>query len=168
VRLAATLLALLPMALLLAGTAGAGDDDAAGSGTAAIYRRLRAIDERMQHEADHPASIDEADEAGGRPHGGAATDAGDLGSDDEDGDSGAITPPAPPHPAVPGIGGGTAPGLEPAADAKSDAKSDGPPKPGAAPVRPLDAPVAPKLDNPLGTSPLQNPLQSSPPAEDDS
>jgi len=94
------------MALLLAGTAGAGDDDAAGSGTAAIYRRLRAIDERMQHEADHPASIDEADEAGGRPHGGAATDAGDLGSDDEDGDSGALTPPAPPHPAAPGIGGG--------------------------------------------------------------
>jgi len=164
VKLAATLLALLPMALLLAGTARAGDDAAAGRGTAAIYRRLRSIDERMQHEADHPASIEEPDEAGGRPHGGAATDAGDLGSDDEDGDSGAITPPAPPHPAAPGIGGGTAPGLEPAADAKSNA----PPKPGAAPVRPLDAPVAPKLDNPLGTSPLQNPLQSPPPAEDDS
>jgi hypothetical protein len=154
------------MALLLPGTARAGDDDAAGRGTAAIYRRLRTIDERMQHEADHPASMDEADEAGGRPHGGAQADAGHLGSDDEDGDSGEITPPASPRPAAPGIGGGAGPG--PAADAKSDAKSAAPPKPGAAPVRPLDAPVAPKLDNPLGTSPLQNPLQSPPPAEDDS
>ena len=166
-RLAATLLALLPMVLLLAGTAGAGDD-AAGTGTDATYRRLREIDERMQHEADHPASMGEADEMGGRPHGGAETDAGDLGSDDEDGDSHEITAPAPPSPAAPGIGGGVAPGLAPAADAKSDPKSDAPPKPGAAPARPMDNPVAPKLDNPLGTSPLQNPLQSPPQAEDDS
>src|SRR5262245_10949755 len=156
------------MALLVAGTAGAGDDGAGGTGTAEIYRRLRAIDERMQHDADHPASMGDADEAGGRPHGGAGADAGDVGSDDEDGDSGEVTSPAPPRPAAPGIGGGTAPGLEPATDAKSDAKSDAPPKPGATAVRPLDAPVAPKLDNPLGTSPLQNPLQSPPPAEDDS
>src|SRR5262249_22330337 len=159
------------MVLLLAGTAGAGDA-AAGTGTDATYRRLREIDERMQHEADHPASMGEADEMGGRPHGGAETDAGDLGSDDEDGDSHEITSPAPPSPAAPGIGGGVAPGLAPglapAADAKSDPKSDAPPKPGAAPARPMDNPVAPKLGNPLGTSPLQNPLQSPPPpAEDD-
>lgn len=171
-RLAATLLALLPMALLLAGTAGAGDNDAAGTGTAEIYRRLRTIDERMQHEADHPASMGEADEVGGRPHAGAEADVEDLGSDDEDGDSHEITAPAPTPPAAPGIGGGVAPGAEPAADAKPDGKSDAPPKPGAAPVRPLNNAVAPKLDNPLGnplgTNPLQDPLQSPPPAEDDS
>lgn len=163
-RLAATLLTLLLVTLLSAATAGAGDDDAAGTGTAAIYRRLRAIDERMQHEADHPAAMGEPDETAGRPHGGAQPDTADLGSDDDDGESGEITSPASPRPAAPGIGGGTVPGLEPASDAKSDA----PPKPGAAPVRPPEAPSAPKLDNPLGTSPLQNPLQSPPPAEDDS
>jgi hypothetical protein len=180
VRLAAILLMLLLVPFLACvARAGEDEDDAADAEAAAVFNRLRAIDENIQRDADHPEAMGEQVDPGKAGGGGPGTqpdaehvepDTGDAASagevpagTDQHGDTDEVTAPAPAP--APHIGAGSSAVLKPADTEKPAAGA--PAKPGAAPARPAEARPATGMQSPIGTSPLSNPLTSplaSPPA----
>jgi len=181
VRLAA-ILAMLLLVLFLAPVvrAGENEDDAADAEAAAIFNRLRTIDENMQRDADHPEDMGEEADPGKTGGGGPGSqpnveqpepETGDAGTGGEvpaatdqhdDTAEGAAPTPAPP----PRIGAGSSAVLKPA-DAANPAVAP-PTKPEAAPAKPDAAPTRPAAEarpatpmpSPIGKSPLSNPLTS--------
>jgi hypothetical protein len=180
VRLAAILLM-----LLLAGIARSGDDDddETDPDLPALSQHLRSIDENLQREADHPETMGEDGDAGDKPDTDATGGMGDVRPGGEHTaepspnlDGSEVTTPVPgptPAPAptpAPPVAAGNAAVLKPATAVRPTA---GAPKDGAAQAPSPAAGVrpAPGLQNPMGTSPLQNPrpdpLATPPPPADD-
>jgi len=177
VRLAAILLM-----LLLAGVVRAGDDDddETDPDLPALSQHLHSIDENLQREADHPEAMGE-DDAGEKPDSDATGGMGDVRPGGEHTaepspslDGSQVTTPVPaapvPTPApAPPVGAGNAAVLKPATGVRPTA---GAPKDGAgqAPSPAAGVRPAPGLQNPMGTSPLQNlrpdPLATPPPPAD--
>jgi hypothetical protein len=184
VRVAAILLTLLLVPFLASvARAGEDEDDAADAEAAAIFNRLRAIDENIQRDADHPEAMGEEVDPGKAGGGGPGTqpdaehvepdtsDADAVGEvpagTDQHGDTGEVTAPAPAS--APRIGAGSNAVLK-AADTEKPAAA-ATTKPEAAPARAAgEARPAAGTQSPIGTSPLSNPLTSplqSPPQSDD-